>query len=160
MRYLEQISEGEEVVFEDVYHVTEEEIIEVGNRWDPQTFHTDPEAAKRSIFGGLVASSAHIFAIWVRIGHAPIDADKNIASVSALGFDNLRWHEPARPGDTLRNSFVIISIRESKSRPGLGVVVTHSRVYNQRDETVFTAECSFLVPRSNYQVPDQPLTGD
>ena len=49
MRYLEQISEGEEVVFEDVYHVTEEEIIEVGNRWDPQTFHTDPEAAKHSI---------------------------------------------------------------------------------------------------------------
>lgn len=147
MLYFEDLEEGRETHFEEVYHVSEEEIIEVGRRWDPQPFHVDPEAAKDSMFGGLVASSAHIFAIYVSIGNADIDKEKAIASVSALGFDKLQWHAPVRPGDGLRNSFTIIGMRESNSRPHLGIVTTNCRMYNQRDETVFTLQCAFLVPK-------------
>ena len=147
MLYFEDVELNREVTFAAVYHVTEEEIIEVGNRWDPQPFHIDPEAARESIFGGLVASSAHVFAIWVSMGNDDIDKDKAIASVSALGFNNLQWHAPIRPGDAIKSSFEITEARASKSRPGLGIVNSRNRMFNQNDETVFTLECAFLVPK-------------
>lgn len=147
MLYFEDVELNREVTFDAVYHVSEEEIIEVGNRWDPQPFHIDPEAARESIFGGLVASSAHVFAIWVSMGNDDIDKDKAIASVSALGFNNLQWHAPIRPGDAIKSSFEITEARASKSRPGLGIVNSRNRMFNQNDETVFTLECAFLVPK-------------
>ncbi len=150
MRYYDEIEEGELIRFEDSYSVTEEEIIEVGSRWDPQPFHIDKEAAKKSMFGGLVASSAHIFSIAVRIGNDPIDEDKMIAAVTALGFDKLQWHAPVRPGDVLRCHFSITGLRDSKSRPGLGIVSNDCRIYNQNDETVFTYQCNYLSPTRAY----------
>lgn len=147
MLYFEDVEPGKDVTFDGVYHVTEAEIIEVGTRWDPQPFHIDPEAAKQSIFGGLVASSAHVFAIWVSMGNDDIDKDKAIASVSALGFNNLQWHAPIRPGDAIRSSFRITGARASRSRPELGIVKSDNRMFNQDDVTVFTLECAFLVPR-------------
>ena len=147
MLYFEDVEMDQEVTFDAVYHVTEEEIIEVGNRWDPQPFHIDPKAAKASIFGGLVASSAHVFAIWVSMGSGDIDKDKAIVSVSALGFNNLQWHAPIRPGDDIKSAFKITEARESKSRPGLGIVNSTNRMFNQNNETVFTLECAFLVPK-------------
>lgn len=147
MRYFEDLSVGLEATFRDEYKVTEEEIIEVGKRWDPQPFHTDPVAAKESIFGGLVASSAHIFSIYVRIGNTEIDKDIHVAAVTALGFDKLQWHAPVRPGDTLKNRYKVIKSRESKSKPDLGIVTMDSCVFNQNDETVFTLECSVLVKK-------------
>jgi len=147
MLYFEDVKPGLAMTFDAVYHVTEEEIMEVGNRWDPQPFHIDREAAKDSIFGGLVASSGHVFLIWVSMGNDDIDKDKAIKSESALGFNNLQWHAPIRPGDTIRSSFQIIEARESKSRPELGIVTSANRMFNQNNETVFTLECAFLVPK-------------
>lgn len=147
MLYFEDLPIGCEVVFDDEYHVTEEEIIEVGSRWDPRPFHTDPEAAKQSIFGGLVASSANIFSIYVRIGNAEIDMEKQTAAVSALGFNNLQWRAPVRPNDVLKSAYTIMSARESKSRPELGVVTNRCRMFNQNNETVFTLECSYLIEK-------------
>ncbi|MFT4614742.1 MAG: acyl dehydratase [Bacteroidia bacterium] len=147
MIYFEDVNLHEEVVFDGVYYVTEEEIIEVGERWDPQPFHIDREAAKKSMFGGLVASSAHIFSIWVSFGNDEADKDKVIASVSALGFNNLQWHAPVRPGDAIKSAFTITETRESKSRPELGIVTSNNRVFNQKNEIVFSLECAFLVPK-------------
>lgn len=56
--------------------MTEEEIIEVGERWDPRSFHADSEAARDSLFGVLVASTVHIFSIYVRIGNADLDKSR------------------------------------------------------------------------------------
>ena len=151
MRYLEDLEAGDTVTFEETYAVTREEILEVGKRWDPRPYHIDPEAARHSIFGGLVASSAHVFSIWVRIGQGEVDAERQIASVSALGFDKLQWHRPVRPDDVLGSSYTVISVRDSNSRPGLGVVTNGGRLFNQRDETVFTLEVTFLVPRKSEQ---------
>lgn len=147
MYYFEDLPMGLEVVFDDKYHVTEEEIIEVGQRWDPRPIHTDPVAALDSIFGGLVASSAHIFAIYVRIGNAEVDRDKQSAAVSALGFNNLQWRAPVRPNDVLRSAYTVVGARASKSRPAFGVVSTKNRMFNQNEETVFTLECSYLVEK-------------
>ena len=144
MRYFEDLKIGDETVFDGVYRVSEQEIIEMGQRWDPLPFHIDPVAAKASIFGGLVASSAHVFCIFVNIGRQDCDRDKIISAASALGFDKLRWHAPVRPGDVLRCAYRVIDMRDSKSRPDVGICTTANRLFNQNDQTVFTLESAFL----------------
>lgn len=145
MRYVEDLKVGDETLFDAEYLVTEEEIIEVGQRWDTLPWHTDPVAAKNSVFGGLVAASAHIFCIWSGLGCAEVDRDKLIGgSVSALGFNNLQWHAPVRPEDVLSRRQVIKLIRASKSKPGLSIVTTAETLMNQKNEIAFTLECSFL----------------
>ncbi|NQX88433.1 MAG: acyl dehydratase [Halioglobus sp.] len=151
MYYFEDLPIGREVVFEDEYRVTEDEIIEVGQRWDPRPMHIDPVAAVDSIFGGLVASSAHIFAIYVCIGNAVVDRDKQSAAVSALGFNHLQWRAPVRPNDVLRSAYTVVSARVSASRPACGVVTTKNRLFNQHEETVFTLECAYLIERRDIE---------
>ncbi len=63
MKYFEHFTLGLEAEAPGKHIVTEEEIIEFGTRWDSQPFHVDPEAAKDSLFGGLVACSVHLFAM-------------------------------------------------------------------------------------------------
>jgi acyl dehydratase len=126
--------------------VTEEEIREVGERWDPQPFHIDPEAAAQSPFGGLVASSVHLFAMGVSLSMTGTKDDP-VAAVSALGFDKMRLHAPARPGDELLVRTEVIEARPSKGQPGLGVVRNRSELVNQRDQVIFSYESAFLVQR-------------
>jgi acyl dehydratase len=47
----------------------------------------------------------------------------------------------------LRSAYTVVSARVSKSRPALGVVMTKNRMFNQRGETVFTLEWSYLIER-------------
>jgi acyl dehydratase len=68
-----------------------------------------------------------------------------VAAVSALGFDNLRLHAPARAGDELRVNTVVLDRRLSNSRPHLGIVRNRAQLVNQRDELVFSDESAFLI---------------
>jgi acyl dehydratase len=145
VRYYEDFVPGETATSQGSYVVTEAEIREVGERWDPQPFHVDPLAAARSAFGGLVASSVHLFAIRVALGTG--STEEPTAAVSALGFDKLRLHAPVRPGDELRVRSTTIDRRVSSSRPGLGIVRSRSELVNQRDEVVWSDESAFLVER-------------
>ena len=146
MKYFEDFIPGEGFTYgATTYAVTEAEIREVGERWDPQPFHVDPLAAARSAFGGLVASSVHLFAIRVALGSGP--AEEPVAAVSALGFDKLRLHAPVRPGDELRGRATTLDRRVSSSRPGLGIVRSRSELVNQRGEVVFSDESAFLIER-------------
>ena len=125
------------------YDITEEEIISVAQKWDPQPFHVDPVAAKDSIFGGLVASSAHAFPMFVYLGQQ----GKKVAAISALGFDKLRFSTPIRPGDKLRYEYCCLEKRVSGSRPYAGIVRCEGRLINQKDEVVFSGEVASLVQR-------------
>jgi acyl dehydratase len=143
VKYYEDFVVGDETVGLETYAVTEAEVREIGERWDPQPFHVDPVAAVRSPFGGLVASSVHLFAICVGLSNR--GQVEPVAAVSALGFDELRLHAPARPGDELRVNIVVLDRRRSKSRPELGVVRTRAELVNQREELVFSDEAAFLI---------------
>jgi len=131
------------------YEVTEDEIVEMGTRWDPQPFHTDAEAAKDSIFGGLVASSVHLFAICVKLGST---YPGKVAAVTALGFKQLQWHSPARAGDVLRLRSTTTGTRVSRSRPECGIVESRSEILNQKEELVFSYQGAALIRRR----PDEP----
>ncbi len=99
------------------------------------------------MFGGLVAPSAHVFCIFVRLGNGEIDRAKAMSAATALGFEKLRWHASVRPGDVLRTGYRVIAVRESKSRPDVGVCTTANRMFNQNDQTVFTLESTFLAKK-------------
>lgn len=144
MRYFEDFVVGSVDEKPDTYLVTQAEIIEMAERWDPQPFHTDPVAAVDSVFGGLVACSAHVFAISCAL-HSKVPAEERTAAVSALGFDELRLHAPVRPGDELRARSTITDVRLSRSRPGVGIVTSRGELLNQRDEAVFSLASAALI---------------
>ncbi len=141
LRYYEDLEVGTVTASPTTYVVTEEEVREFGERFDPQPFHVDPEAAAASEFGGLIASTVHIFAIDVALGVKSTPT----AAVAALGFDNMRTLAPVRPGDVLSKVNEVIDRRPSKSRPGVGVVKLRDTLYNQHGEAVFTFENTVLI---------------
>jgi acyl dehydratase len=132
VKWFEDFVVGEETIGDETYVVTEAEICEVSERWDPPP-------------GDLVASPVHLFAIWVAVSNRLYD--EPVAAVSALGFDELRLHAPARPGDELRVQVVVTETRPSNSRPELGIVRTRSGLVNQREEQVFSAASASLIRR-------------
>lgn len=145
--HFEDYRVGETMHIEKRYVVSQEEIISIAQKWDPQPFHVDPAAAKQSIFGGLVASSAHAFPIFVFLGQ---QQPRKVAAISALGFDRLRFVHPIRPGDELRYEYTCTEKRLSNSRPYAGIVTCESSLFNQRGDEVFTGEITSLVQRRDY----------
>ena len=145
MRYLEDFVVGQELTYVGSHEVTADEIVAIGKQWDPQPFHVDAEAAKDSIFGGLVASSVHLFAIAVKLGNR--GDGQATAAVSALGFTDVKVAAPARPGDVLRIRGRCIENRVSKSRPGCGVMTIQCELVNQQDEIVFSYVSASLLRR-------------
>lgn len=120
------------------YLVTQEEIIEFAKRYDPQTFHTDPVAAKNSIFAGLVGSGWMSTAIAMRMmcdDFLPVDS-----ALGSPGVDHLRWLVPVRPGDTLHMRATVIEVKPSRSKPGRGVVSIRQELMNQNNQIVMSLE--------------------
>jgi acyl dehydratase len=124
------------------YFLSREEIIEVAQRWDPQPFHIDERAAKASVFGGLVASSLHLFAICTRLFYDHADA---IQIMAMLSKDAVQLPNPARPGDTLRYDTRCIARRESQSKTDRGVITLQDVLANQHGEPVLTQQVSLMV---------------
>ena len=118
--------------------VTADEIIDFGKRYDPQPFHTDPEAAKHSFYGGLIASGWMTCALAMRM--ACDDYVLRAASLGSPGVDQIRWKQPVRPGDKLRMRLTVLEVRPSQSKPDRGIVRSRWEVLNQRDEVVMTSE--------------------
>ena len=47
--------------------MSHEEIVDFASRWDPQPFHVDDEWARDGVFGEVIASGVHSFAIFQRL---------------------------------------------------------------------------------------------
>lgn len=116
--------------------VTAEEIVAFAAQFDPQPFHIDEEAGRRSIYGSLIASGWHTASMVMRMGCDKYLLDST--SAGSPGVDELRWIKPVRPGDTIRADLVTLEVRPSTSKPDRGVVVSQWRVYNQKDELIMT----------------------
>ena len=126
------------------WELTREELIEVASKWDPQPFHTDEAAAREAVFGGLVASSLHIFAICTRLF---FDHADRIQVMAMLSKDKIRLHSPARVGDTLSYQTTCISRTPSSSKPDRGTIVLSDVVKNQDGDEVMTQEVTLMVRR-------------
>lgn len=118
-RYFEDVAVGETERFGS-YEVTRDEIVAFAERWDPQPFHMDEEAAQDSMFGGLVASGWHTACICMRL--VVDEFLEDAASMGSPGVDELRWLEPVRPGDVLSARVEVLDKRPSEGLPGAGIV--------------------------------------
>jgi len=63
-----------------------------------------------------------------------------------LGWKEVRLPAPVFAGDTIRAETEVLAKRESKSRPGQGIVTVRSRGFNQRDEVVIEFERTIMMP--------------
>jgi acyl dehydratase len=143
--YLEDLETGQVFRGSTRIRVTVEDIIRFAREYDPQPFHLDDKAAKESIFGGLAASGWHTAAMTMRM---LVDGDCRIAGgLIGLGFEELRWPRPVRPGDELRVQSEILEKRESKSRQDQGLVKLRNSTFNQHDEPVQVSIGTLIVPR-------------
>ncbi len=125
--------------------LSEADIIGFARQWDPQPFHTDPEAAKASPYGGLIASGFHSLLTAYAL---TLEANVwNEASMGSPGMENLRWIRPVRPGDTLRVTVEVTSSTPSKSRGDRGRTGFRHTVVNQNDEVVMTYHCINILAR-------------
>jgi acyl dehydratase len=127
--------------------VSAEEIIGFAQRYDPQDFHTDPEAAAKSRFGGLIASGWQTCGLMMRL-YSDHYLTKN-ASLASPGIDELRWLVPVRPGDTLTMRVTVAEARRSKSKPDRGLVRSAIVVLNQQGEIVMTMLAMNLITCRN-----------
>jgi acyl dehydratase len=120
------------------YTFGEAEIVDFARQFDPQPFHVDAEAARKSFFGGLIASGWHTCSVGMRL---TVESHLgNAASLGSPGLDNIRWLKPVRAGDTVAYSRVVLETRASESRPGVGLVKSRWEAVNQAGEMVMTME--------------------
>ncbi|MGE0876359.1 MAG: MaoC family dehydratase [Burkholderiales bacterium] len=117
---------------------TADDIVAYARQFDPQPFHIDPDAAKRSVFGGLIASGWHTCAVGMRL--MCDDYINRSMSMGAPGVDNIRWPNPVRAGDTITYRRVLLEKRASNSRPEMGLLKTRWEAVNQHGETVLSME--------------------
>jgi hypothetical protein len=102
--------------------------VRFASEFDPQAFHLDEAAARRTLFGGLVASGWHTAAMAMRMmcdGYL-----HRAAGLGSPGIENLKWLLPVRPGDTLRVRLTVLGARPLKSKPGVGFVKSRHEVLN------------------------------
>lgn len=116
--------------------VTEAEALEFARRYDPQYFHVDPVAARDSVFGGLVLGGFQTAAIAWALVHATGMFAR--CALAGIGIDELRWHEPVRPGDSLRCDFTLLDARPSRTQVDRGIARFRYELRNQRAEIVLS----------------------
>jgi acyl dehydratase len=119
MDYFEDLSVGDTAAHGS-HEFTADGIVGFAEQYDPQPFHTDPEAARDTAFGELVASGWHTASTCMRLYVDGILSDR--AGMGARGVDELRWRQPVRPGDELHIETEILDTRISGSDPHRGYV--------------------------------------
>ena len=143
-RYFEDFSVGDR--FETAGKTfSEGEIMDFAFRYDPQRFHIDAEAAKDTIYGGLIASGIQTLAVTLRmVMQTGVYEGTGLGSP---GIDGLKWFKPVYPGDTLRGVVEVLETRTSGSKPDRGYVTVRTDTLNQKDETVMTFVCMQIIKR-------------
>ena len=129
--------------------VDENEVLEFARRYDPQPFHIDHEAAKKSSFEGIIASGWQTCSFVMRTL-----VDNYFSPVSSLGspgIDEILWKFPVRPGDKLMVRATIIETKLSRSKPDRGIVRTFIETINQQEDIVMSfRSVNFMLCRGSF----------
>ena len=142
--YLEDFAVGQ-VFATGRLRIDADQIKAIAKQFDPQPFHLDEQAAENSVFRGLAASGWHTAALTMRL---MADGEfKPAGGIIGVGFDELSWQKPVRPGDELYAKSEILDVRPSKSRADRGLIRVRTTTYNQNDEPVQAFTGNLIVPR-------------
>jgi acyl dehydratase len=102
-----------------------------------QPLHLDEEFGKKTMYGSRIVASLYTLAFVNGCGVRDLTLGTTLGN---LGYEDVRFPNPVRIGDTLRSETVILSKRESKKHPNAGVVMFEHVGYNQRNEVVVRAK--------------------
>jgi acyl dehydratase len=132
--------------------LTKDAIIAFAREYDPQPFHLDEEAGKRSLFGGLSASGWHTAALYIRgIVTSRLAEEAGRQSRAAYGpspgFKDLRWPKPVFVDDTVEFKMRLTDKVDLKSRPDRGLLVSKVQGRNQHGDIVFEIDAQIFVER-------------
>jgi len=150
-KYFEDITDGEHLNCQNVI-ITREDIITFAKKYDPQPFHTDEDAARESIFGGLIASSLHILSACTR---AVVEAQGDIAILSGVAMDETKMFNPVRPGDTLSVEAWWANLKRSQSKPYHGFAAIQCKVTNQNGDPIIEYGYRYLLACKNSRQPEE-----
>ncbi len=143
-RYYEDLGEGERFVT-GTWTLDEAEIVAFARAFDPQPIHVDAAGAADGPYGGLIASGFQTMALGFRLFYEL--GVINEACIGGPGIDNVRFHQPARPGDAIHAIATVAEVRPSRSKPDRGYVRMAYDVRNQRDEPVLSYEIVHILMR-------------
>ena len=141
--FLEDLTIGQRFI-SGSHAVSAEEIKGFAAAYDPQPFHLDEAAAKRTLFGGLAASGWHTAALTMRLN---VETGLPIAGGIIGAGGEISWPKPLRPGDSVHVESEVLEIVPSRSRPDRGIATIESRTLNQRGEIVQILKAKLVVFR-------------
>jgi acyl dehydratase len=141
--YLDDLQVGQRFT-SGTHRMEEAEIKAFARQFDPQPFHLDEEAAKASLFGGLVASGWHTASITMRL---MVETGLPLAGGLIGAGGEVTWPRPTRPGDELTVFSEILAVTPSRSRPERGMIKVRNETRNQRGEVVQNLTCRIVVAR-------------
>jgi acyl dehydratase len=145
-RWFDELAEGD-VFWTGGITLTDSMITDFALLYDPQPFHLDRQAAEESVFRGLAASGFQTLCLSFRlIVQTGLMLGPNLAGT---GMDEMRWHRPVRPGDTLRVRVTVAGLTPSRSKPDRGAVrwlyETFRILGNQAEDLVFSTYCTSIL---------------
>lgn len=140
-RYFEDIAEGEHLDCLPVLF-SKESIVSFASEFDPLPLHVDEEAARVSVFGGLVASSLHTISACTR---TVVEAQGDLAIYAGVGIDEVKLVNPVRPGDVLFVNARWVDLKRSRSKPDRGFARVRCSVSNQKGELVMEYGYQYLL---------------
>jgi acyl dehydratase len=132
-----------DIYFEDVipdtalragpYIIPEQELIAFAETWDPLPIHVDKAYAAKH--GGLTAPGIYLLAVKLRLVHT-LPLQRTV--IASFGYDEVRFHRPARPGDALTLELKWTNKRRSQTKPDRGIVSGRYALTNAEGEIVLS----------------------
>jgi acyl dehydratase len=141
--YLDDLVVGQRFV-SGTHLIDEQQIKAFANQFDPQPFHLDENAARETLFAGLVASGWQTAAISMRL---LVDGGLPIAGGLVGAGAEITWPKPTRPGAILQVDSEIMDLIPARSRPDRGIATIRSQTRNQFGEVVQELVAKLVVPR-------------
>ena len=141
--YLEDLSPGARFTSSE-HALDAAQIIDFATRFDPQPFHLDADAAKRTFFQGLAASGWHTASITMRL---LVQSGLPLADGIIGSGGEILWPKPTRPGDVLHVESEVLEVIPSRSRPERGLVVVRSETLNQHGDVCQRLTTKLVVSR-------------
>jgi acyl dehydratase len=124
------------------YLLSEPSVLAFAREYDPQWFHTDPEAAAQGRYGGLIASGWQTCAIAMRLAAQAALIDSEASGSPGIAY--VKWPNPVRPGNALGLRATVIEARRSRSQGTRGILRWRWQLFNQDRLEVLDLEATSL----------------
>jgi acyl dehydratase len=124
------------------WRVTSEQIVDFASTWDPLPLHTVEEEARRTSFGGLIASGVHTLGIFQRLAVLAFFSRSSV--IAGRGLLGTRLPKPVRPETTLSGWLLVehVALRDGKADVNI-----RGTLRDEEDDIVFEMTADVIMAR-------------